>query len=633
VELIHMKRRVSARIAGLLLGAGLAALGPVAASDVSITASVTASPPSPPVATPSAPSVTVPLPDMAPALTTDGVTGLEDRLSIALPPPPEPAIVTLPPAERHPVPTGEGAPVLLAIDPEPPPSPLPRLAIIGEPPPPVLPWLAIEPGMPPGSAEASLSRPAMVAALDRIANAARLPRRVADSVLAFHDARDNRPFWTTRTGWSPEARVIRRVLALAHEHGLDPADYRSVSAFLGGPEAVLAARATAEIEFSVAVIRYVRDLRLGRIEPRRIHPLVTPKISDIFAVDVLEAVARSDDPAAVLDAHAPPHEGYRALKARLAEVRAARPAPAAADIPVGRTLRIGARDPRVPLIRLAMGMGLDSTADLYDRALALTVAARQRDLGLRMTGQFDEATRLVLTGQRWQQDEAEIIANMELWRFVPRELGDDHIMVNTPSYRMELVRNGVTVFEARTIVGKDETQTPFFSDEMDHIVVNPSWYVPPGILKRDPRYLDPAWAAARGYEIRTRGRITTVRVPPSASNALGAVKFMFPNDHAVYLHDTNARQLFGAGNRALSNGCVRVENPMRLAAHLFADEGWTEERFRRLIGGGERPMRLRQKLPIHLVYLTMTPDGNGGFDRHPDIYGHVARLGRLLQER
>jgi L,D-transpeptidase YcbB len=188
------------------------------------------------------------------------------------------------------------------------------------------------------------------------------------------------------------------------------------------------------------------------------------------------------------------------------------------------------------------------------------------------------------------------------------------------------------VLQARVIVGKTETQTPFFSDEMDHIVVNPSWYIPPGILKREPKYSDPAYAEARGYEIRTRGNITTVRVPPGSSNALGYVKFMFPNEHAVYLHDTPNRGLFSARNRALSNGCVRVENPMRLAALLFESEGLSEERFRRLQGGGERRMNLARKIPVHLVYFTLTVQADGTLQRHPDIYGHTARMRQLLAQ-
>jgi L,D-transpeptidase YcbB len=121
-----------------------------------------------------------------------------------------------------------------------------------------------------------------------------------------------------------------------------------------------------------------------------------------------------------------------------------------------------------------------------------------------------------------------------------------------------------------------------------------------------------------------------VRVPPSASNALGNVKFMFPNHHSVYLHDTPGRHLFNAGNRTLSNGCVRVENPLRMASVLFAEQGWTEERFRSVVGRGERHMRLPQKWPIHIGHFTLTVGPDGTLVKHADIYGHSARLRQLL---
>jgi L,D-transpeptidase YcbB len=121
-----------------------------------------------------------------------------------------------------------------------------------------------------------------------------------------------------------------------------------------------------------------------------------------------------------------------------------------------------------------------------------------------------------------------------------------------------------------------------------------------------------------------------VRVPPGASNALGYVKFMFPNDHAVYLHDTPQRRLFNANSRVLSNGCVRVEDPFKLAAKIFETSGWSEDRFKRMIGSGEQRMNLPAKLPIHLAYFTLAVDSNGALVRHRDVYGHAARLKQLL---
>jgi L,D-transpeptidase YcbB len=344
----------------------------------------------------------------------------------------------------------------------------------------------------------------------------------------------------------------------------------------------------------------------------------------------LNSMSEAADGAFALQSYNPPHPEYAALRNALETTRNNRPVVASGEpIPEGPLLRIGMRDPRVPLIRARLGLGYDAAA-VYDRNVSIKVASLQRDNGLPVTGAFTPMTRRVLVGEGPTAEEAEIIANMEFWRWMPRQLGAEHILVNAPSLGMVLRKDGNVVHEARIVIGKDATQTPFFSDMMDHIVVNPSWYVPPGILKREPKYLDPAWASARGYELRTRGTITTVRVPPGASNALGNVKFMFPNEHSVYLHDTPKRSVFNAQNRALSNGCVRVENPFQLAALLFASEGWTEERFRKLIGGGERHMKLPKKIPIHLAYFTLAVDSGGKLIRYPDVYGHSSRLRQLL---
>ena len=165
--------------------------------------------------------------------------------------------------------------------------------------------------------------------------------------------------------------------------------------------------------------------------------------------------------------------------------------------------------------------------------------------------------------------------------------GENRIVVNIPEYKMRVLHGDKLVHEARVIVGKPESATPIFSHKMDHVVVNPSWFVPPSILRKEflPGLAnDPSYAARRGYVV-TRGKngSISVRQPPGERNALGWIKFMFPNDHAVYLHDTPNRRLFGADKRAFSHGCVRVENPFALADEVLGPE-WTNERLKRLIG-------------------------------------------------
>lgn len=518
-------------------------------------------------------------------------------------------------------------------------------------PPPVSPMVALPAPLP--SADALVAKPksepltpdapraelppeALKAALAALKpKAGRLSARDIGDLQAFYAARDHQPFFLTGGEWSAAAKIARKVLETADAYGLDPQQYRTVAAFLPTEAPHWPALAAAELQMAEAVIAYAADASGGQIDPGRVHPLITPARPFVRAGDALarirEAADRSpEEVQGALQGFHPPHAAFHRLRDALAAARAARPAPIVSEaLPDGPTLRMGMRDPRVPLIRAKLGLGTDGSA-IYDRSLAIRVAGLQREAGLPVTGVFTPQTRRVLSGEGPSREEAEIIANMERWRWLPRDLGREHIIVNITELEMRLVRDAETRLAARIIIGKEDTQTPIFSDEMDHIVVNPSWYVPPGILKREPRYLDPLWAEARGYEIRRNGENVTVRVPPGASNALGNVKFMFPNHHAVYLHDTPGRHLFNAGNRHLSNGCVRVENPFRLAAALFETTGWTEARFRRMVGGAEQHMRLPKKLPIHLVHFTLTVAEDGTLKRHADTYGHSARLRGLL---
>jgi L,D-transpeptidase YcbB len=481
----------------------------------------------------------------------------------------------------------------------------------------------------PKTAVALIPAEALQQALKRMKARERLSDKDIAGIAKFYAGRDFAPVWIKNGQWNDAATAVRKRLRLAAEDGLDPAQYRTVAAFLGDGEPQWHALAAAEVQLSDAVLRYAQDAVIGQIEPSRVHAFITPTRVLPEADLVLVRISQASDADQALQSFNPPHKDYLALRRKLAELRENASIPVGDTIPDGPALRVGMRDARVPLIRAHLGLGYD-TAPVYDRSVSIKVAGLQKAAGLPVTGMFTPQTRRALVGELPSAEEAELIANMERWRWLPRDLGTDHVFVNVPELTVELQRSGKVVYTSRIIIGKNDTQTPVFSDMMDHIVINPSWFVPPSILKKDPRYLDPAWTEARGYTLRKRGDVVTVRVPPSASNALGNVKFMFPNQHAVYLHDTPGRHLFNARNRLLSNGCVRVENPFRLAAAIFEEDGWSEERFKKQIGGNERMMKLRNKLPIHIAYFTLTVDGSGQILRHPDVYGHSLRLRQLL---
>jgi murein L,D-transpeptidase YcbB/YkuD len=232
---------------------------------------------------------------------------------------------------------------------------------------------------------------------------------------------------------------------------------------------------------------------------------------------------------------------------------------------------------------------------------------------------------------------SEIIANMERWRWLPSDLGDDRIEVNLPEYTARVIRNGQLVHETRVIIGKQSTPTPLFSNKMVHLIVNPSWHVPASIVNKEilPKLAeDPEYAVRNGYEITEldSGKVS-IRQPPGGGNALGFVKFMFPNEHAVYLHDTPSRKLFANFERAYSHGCVRVENPFELAAILLDRPEYSEPRLKAMIGKGERLIRLKEPLPIHITYFTLSVDESGAIRKLADVYGYDKSVAYALRKQ
>jgi murein L,D-transpeptidase YcbB/YkuD len=360
--------------------------------------------------------------------------------------------------------------------------------------------------------------------------------------------------------------------------------------------------------------------------------MIDPTLDLPEPAEVLPRVAEAADAEAALHAYNPPHEGYRRLRRKLAELRKANNV-AAVAIPDGTDLRIGMNDPRVPLVRERFGVQPVSD-ETYDAELSRAVALFQRERGLPATGTLNRRTVAALRDLSGDRMIGDIVANMERWRWLPASLGQRHIFVNVPDFTMRVIDAGRITHEARVIVGKPETPTPIFSDEMSFMVLNPSWFVPPSILKKEflPKMeQDPSYAERRGYVVVRRGNNISIRQPPGDRNALGQIKFMFPNRHSVYLHDTPSRGLFGTERRAYSHGCVRVDQPFRLAEMLLGDEGqWSERRLRGLVGQGERSLKLGRRVPIHLVYFTHSVDASGRLSIRDDLYGYHRRVRAAL---
>lgn len=478
---------------------------------------------------------------------------------------------------------------------------------------------------------------------------ARLTGKERDALRAFYALGAFKPVWIAEGTYTPAAKAAAARLAAAGEDGLDARAY-PVPALPAAPKAEdaasLAAVAEADLKLSAAVALYARDARGGRINLAAISRLITPTLDLPTADAVLARIASAGVGAGdQLQSYNPRTAGYLALKARLASLKG--PAPAAKPalkLPPGPVMRLGMRDPRVPLLRAHFGLEtrsagtLDSAPgepDSYDTAVADAVQGFQRARGLAATGVLNAQTVVALAGSESRAnaatgDEAALIVNMERWRWLPAEFGPDYVLVNVPEYRLRVYRGGSLRDEARVIVGKTESPTPIFSGAMEYAVVNPSWYVPPSILKtmlpKIAAYGGKTWG---GYEVVRSGGHVSLRQPPGEKNALGFIKFMFPNAHAVYLHDTPNRSLFSASSRAFSHGCVRVDDPFRFAGTVLPD-AWTSERLKKLIGKGERTIRLDQKLPVHLAYFTTYADDLGQIRTASDIYGYDAPMRAAL---
>lgn len=498
----------------------------------------------------------------------------------------------------------------------------------------------------------------------------KLKPSVSEQIVAAYEARDWQALWLKPDGGlATSVGGLVAQLSAAGEEGLDANRLLSVlpvslSDLTKSEPITEEKRAEIDLLLSLAAVTYAQDARGGRLEPTKLSAMLTPELFLPPAGEVLERAAQAGTAGALREALAqynPQHEGYRALKQALARLRAEpahepettasalKPAELRAALPAnfmdGALLVPGQEDQRVPHLRRRLGLPAGDQP-VYDPALADAVREFQRANGLKPDGRITPRTRALLQDldapvtreekAKAAPDDrvATLIANMERWRWLPPDLGRTHIFVNIPEFRLEIMDEGARIFETRVIVGKPERQTPVFSDKMEFLVVNPSWYIPPTILRKDvlPKLAaDPTYAERMGYQVIRNGKSISVRQPPGDRNALGHVKFMFPNQHAVYLHDTPGRHLFRNDARALSSGCVRVDQPFALAERLLLrKQGLSERQLRAMVGGGERTIRLNETVPVHLAYFTLTVDEHGNLVSKPDIYGHDARIRRAL---
>jgi murein L,D-transpeptidase YcbB/YkuD len=436
---------------------------------------------------------------------------------------------------------------------------------------------------------------------------------------AFYSGRAYAAVWTDGTGYNAAGKATIARLKRADEDGLDLSGLSIPAPGIQMKDP--AALAKAEVALAEAILAYAFQASGGRIDPLRISPMITAKAAVVDPQRALSAVAASTDPGAALADFNPPQKGYRELREELALVRASLGA-------IGRSAdgADAANSPRSGDPRALARLPFEAEA----RARRSALRAQTADLVL--SSEDTDLGRLAPPASPSRALEASILANMEMWRWEPREMGEERIEVNVADFTLRVFRGQDTLLNARIIVGKPDWQTPIFSNVMRYILVNPSWRVPPSIIRKEmlPKLADdPDYLTRQGFEVTQKGDTIEVRQPPGERNALGHIAFMFPNEHSVYLHDTPSRELFMASRRAFSHGCVRVDQPMRLA-ELVMGGNWSEQRLRSLIGETERTIFLPRPVPIHIEYFTAFVDETGALRTRDDVYGHMQRVESAL---
>jgi murein L,D-transpeptidase YcbB/YkuD len=476
--------------------------------------------------------------------------------------------------------------------------------------------------------EAALHRPPPAAA--RIGLEDALP-----AVSGFYTARGYQPAWTGPAGLNPSGESVMRALARADEDGLNPEDYVPSALARLAAQRTTESTANLEVLLSLVVVRFARDVGWGITVPSEVDRANSYEVRPFDAGAVLGDVAAAPDPGEALRQYAPPSFVYGLVKRALADLRSRRAQRGWTQATDGPTLRKGDRGPRVAELRAILmergDLPQGPKDDAFDDTLIDGVKHFQDRHGLDADGIYGRKMMAELSVPLSTRIE-QVRLGLERLRWLPRTSTGRRIAVNIADFKAYVFDDDRVTFETRAVVGKLFHATPMFAGRMTYIVVNPYWNVPVSIMrselipkaKTDPEYLERNHFEYDGTSMRQR---------PGPWNSLGRFKFMFPNPHNIYLHDTPARTLFNESDRAFSHGCVRLEKPAELAELLLADQGWTAQRIQSAVDTGrETVVNLEKPIPVYISYITafLGPDGLMHYRR--DVYGRDKKLIAALQQ-
>ncbi|HWL22051.1 MAG TPA: L,D-transpeptidase family protein [Bradyrhizobium sp.] len=472
-------------------------------------------------------------------------------------------------------------------------------------------------------------------------------------VEKFYGARDYAPLWTQSGGLSENARGAIARLRDAASDGLNPADYPVPDfAAATSPDAL----ADAELKLTSSVLDYARQAQSGRMHWSQVSGDIQYPEHPTDPTEVLTNITTAKDASAALGSYNPPQKLYKALKAKLAELRGEGDA-SMIRIGDGPVLRyISSRnkkqpaaevmqDPRVPQLRTKLGITENPDDNHYDAKVAEAVQRFQESADLKATGILDERTVNALNSPKRDKQIDTVLVNMERWRWLPRDLGapaigDAYVILNVPDYTLKVMQRGAQVWTTRVVTGKPGIHaTPLLSETMKYITVNPTWNVPPSIVYNE--YLpalqqDPTVLERMGLRLEhNRDGSVHISQPPGEANALGRIRFNFPNKFLVYQHDTPDKHLFAKEERAFSHGCMRVQNPDQYAAVLLnitlPNERYTPEKIRSMYGSSEIDLKFPTPIPVNITYQTAFVDDASKLQFRRDVYGRDATMIALLK--
>ena len=471
------------------------------------------------------------------------------------------------------------------------------------------------------------------------------------AVEKFYAAREYAPLWTQAGKLTDSGKGVIARLKDAATEGLDAADYPVPDiAAATSPDQL----ADADMKLTASMLDYARQAQSGRMHWSQVSGDILYPEHPTDPAEVLANISAAKNASAALDGYNPQHKPYKDLKAKLAELRGQGDGPVIqiAEGPAlafkAATKKQGAvtpEDPRVPQLRAKLGVHENAEDTKYDAHVAAAVRKFQESVDLKPTGVLDDRTVKAINSPKRDRQIDLVLVNMERLRWLPRQLGaaslgNAYVILNVPDFTLRVMQNDAPVWTTRVVTGKPgKHATPMLTETMKFITVNPTWNVPPSIIYNE--YLpalqqDPTVLQRMGLRLeRNRDGSIHISQPPGEANALGRIRFNFPNKFLVYQHDTPDKHLFAKEERAFSHGCMRVQNPDQYASTLLnivmPNERYSPERIRSMYGRSEIDLKFPTPIPVNLTYQTAFVDDAGKLQIRKDIYGRDAVMLSLLK--